>query len=361
MQITELIGRHVQAPFPSFRFEHGHYDGMEQVFLALSNRQLPRVIEQLRIFLPKPLVFVELMVRHPQRRGDTDYDNRNRRRAQRKLRSATRLIYSFDRSSHIGILIAFSPGPQTGGDGASRANQPAVGGGAMRGLRSLGENRRPLFVFPNSTADGFAQGFPDAIDRNAVEYLLEETGDHHTRGFFAREAAALGVEDHFVVDAAGGRAVRAADVVGLDFQARESSRRGRDRKASGCRYAGSRRCAARGIDFDHPAPDDARLILQPSFVEQIAFAICRLMVLQRVIRKVLLAFGEYDAVHLHVGFRPGQRDVLIDFCQPAAQGADGPLQFRRRLRPVLFDGRSAKRRCPSFAGSRSATSRHGQR
>ncbi len=50
------------------------------------------------------------------------------------------------------------------------------------------------------------------------------------------------------------------------------------------------------------------------------------MVLQRVIRQVLLALGEHGAVDLRVGSLAHQGHVLIDFCQPAAQGGDGPLQ-----------------------------------
>ena len=110
-----------------------------------------------------------------------------------------------------------------------------------------------------------------------------------------------------------------------------------------------------------PRQTDARLILQRRLVEQIALAVRRLMVLQRVIRKMLLAFGEHHAVDLRVGAVADQRHVLIDFGQPAAQRADGPLQLAVALRPAPFDGRSATRRCPSFADSRSAAWRRGRR
>ena len=85
------------------------------------------------------------------------------------------------------------------------------------------------------------------------------------------------------------------------------------------------------------------------------------MMLQRVIRKMLFAFGEHDAVDLRVGVLAGQRDVLIHFRQAAAQRADGPLQLAAGFDDALFDGRSARRRCPSFADSRSAASRRGRR
>ena len=72
--------------------------------------------------------------------------------------------------------------------------------------------------------------------------------------------------------------------------------------------------------------------------------------LQRVIRKVLLAFGEHHAVDLRVGACADQRHVLIDLRQPAAQGADRPLQRRVAIDQRLADGRSARRPRPSSAG-----------
>src|SRR5215467_14462162 len=70
-----------------------------------------------------------------------------------------------------------------------------------------------LLVLTNSPADGFAERFADAVDGDAVKDLLEEAGDDHTCGLFARQAAALSVEEHFVVHAAGRGTVRAADIV----------------------------------------------------------------------------------------------------------------------------------------------------
>ena len=75
-----------------------------------------------------------------------------------------------------------------------------------------------LFVFADAAADGFAEGFADGVDGDAVEDLLEEASDDHASGFLAGQAAALGVEDHFVVNTAGGGTVRAADIVGFDFR-----------------------------------------------------------------------------------------------------------------------------------------------
>ncbi len=69
------------------------------------------------------------------------------------------------------------------------------------------------------------------------------------------------------------------------------------------------------------------MILQRPLVKQIAFAMRRLMVLQRVIREMLLAFGEHHAVDLHVSIFAGEQHVLIHFRQAAAKCADGPLQL----------------------------------
>ena len=59
-----------------------------------------------------------------------------------------------------------------------------------------------------------------------------------------------------------------------------------------------------------------------------------LVVLQRVIGEVLPALGEHHAVDLHVGAGADQGHVLVHLGQPAAQGADGPLQ-----RGVVVDQR----------------------
>ena len=112
-----------------------------------------------------------------------------------------------------------------------------------------------------------------------------------------------------------------------------------------------------GIDLDHAAPHGARVVLQRRLVEQVALAAGGLVMLQRVVRQVLLAFGEHHAVDLGVGAAADQRHVLIHLGQPAAQGGDRPLQRGVARRPAPSDGRSATRRCPSSAGSRTAASR----
>src|SRR6266436_3781601 len=73
-------------------------------------------------------------------------------------------------------------------------------------------------VLANPPADGLGQRLADALDRDAVENLLEEAGHDQTDGLLAGQAAAAGVEYLLVVHAAGRGAVRAADVVGLDLQ-----------------------------------------------------------------------------------------------------------------------------------------------
>ena len=63
-----------------------------------------------------------------------------------------------------------------------------------------------------------------------------------------------------------------------------------------------------------------------ALVEQVALAVRHLVVLVRVVGEVLRAVGEHHAIDL--GMRPfaDQGHMLIDLGQPAAQGADRPLQ-----------------------------------
>ncbi len=77
----------------------------------------------------------------------------------------------------------------------------------------------PLIVLADATADGVAKSFANALDGDPVEHLLEESSDNHSRRFFSRQTTALGVENHFVIHAARRGAVRAADIVGLNFEA----------------------------------------------------------------------------------------------------------------------------------------------
>src|SRR5437899_5432725 len=76
-----------------------------------------------------------------------------------------------------------------------------------------------LGVFSDSPPNRLPQRFAHAFDRDAVENLLEEARYNHTRRFFARQAAGLEIKDRLVVHSARGGAVRAAHVVGLNFQA----------------------------------------------------------------------------------------------------------------------------------------------
>ena len=80
-----------------------------------------------------------------------------------------------------------------------------------------------------------------------------------------------------------------------------------------------------GVHADHAPPDNPRVVLQSSLVEQVAGALGHLVVLHRVVGKVLAAFGEHHAVDL--GFGPPAREchVLVHLGQPGPQGADGPL------------------------------------
>ena len=161
---------------------------------------------------------------------------------------------------------------------------------------------------------------------NPVEHLLEEAGDDHADGLLAGQAAAAGVEDLLVVHPAGRGPVRALHVVGLDLQAGDRVGPGvfgEDQVVVALVAVGLLGVA---VDLDHAPPHQPRVVLQGALVEQVAGAVRRLVVLQRVVGEVLLAFGEHHAVDLRVGARADQGHVLVDLGQAAAQGADGPLQ-----------------------------------
>ena len=66
-----------------------------------------------------------------------------------------------------------------------------------------------------------------------------------------------------------------------------------------------------------------------------------MVALQRVVGKMLSAFGEHYAVDLYVCAGPDKRHVLVDLGQAAAQGADGPLQGR-----ILVDQRPLMGKVP---------------
>ncbi len=61
--------------------------------------------------------------------------------------------------------------------------------------------------------------------------------------------------------------------------------------------------------------------------------------LQRVIRKMLLALGEHDAIDLGVRIFARECHVLIDFRQPTTECADGPLQLPSRFDEGLLMGK----------------------
>ena len=92
----------------------------------------------------------------------------------------------------------------------------------------------------------------------------------------------------------------------------------------------------------HTVRDD---VLQRRLVEQVALAVRRFVMLQRVVRQVLLALGEHHAVDLGIGAASDQGHVLIDLRQPAAQGGDRPLQ-----RGVAIDQRLLMGKVPDAGG-----------
>ena len=165
-----------------------------------------------------------------------------------------------------------------------------------------------LLVFANAAGNGQSQRIADAFDRDPIEDLLEEPGHDHANRFLAGEAAALGVEDQFFVDATAGRTVRAADVVRFDLQTGNRIGPGCRRTAADCRCADSRRFSGHlRIDLDHAPPDGSRPILQGRLVQEIAGALRRFVMLQRVVGQMLPVLGEHHAVHLAMGPSPIRR------------------------------------------------------
>ena len=69
--------------------------------------------------------------------------------------------------------------------------------------------------------DPRTQRFVEIVVGQAVEDLLEETEREQFIGGFLGDAARLEIKFLLRIDARGGRAVRATDIVGLDFEAGE--------------------------------------------------------------------------------------------------------------------------------------------
>ena len=155
------------------------------------------------------------------------------------------------------------------------------------------------------------------------------------------DAAGLGVEDHLLVDPAGGRAVGAADVVGLDLQPGDRVGAGGFREHQVVVLLVGVGALGVLLDPDHPLPDDPRLVLQPPLVEQVAGGVGGDVVLPGEVGQVLAAGGEHDAVDLGLGPLPGEGDLLVDLGQPRAQAADGPLE-----RGVAADDRALPAEVP---------------
>src|SRR5262245_42710271 len=77
-----------------------------------------------------------------------------------------------------------------------------------------------LPIDPQFPFDGVAERLAHGFDGDPVVDAVEKTFHDHVHGFIPRQPAAHAVEDLFGIDAAGGRTMSAAHVVGLDFKAR---------------------------------------------------------------------------------------------------------------------------------------------
>ena len=118
----------------------------------------------------------------------------------------------------------------------------------------------------------------------------------------------------------------AADVVGLDLQARDRVGPGGLGEDEVVVFLIGIGALGVLLDADHPFPDDPRLILEAGLVEKVTPGMRRLVVLPGEVGEVLPPRGEHDAVDLGSRPFPGQRDLLVDLRQPRPEAADRPLQ-----------------------------------
>ena len=98
---------------------------------------------------------------------------------------------------------------------------------------------------------------------------------------------ACAVEDHLLVDPAGGRAVGAADIVGFDLQSRDRIGAGGSRQHQVVVLLVGVGALGVLLDPDHSLPDDPGAILQAPLVEQVAGRVRGLVVLACEVGQVL--------------------------------------------------------------------------
>jgi hypothetical protein len=189
-------------------------------------------------------------------------------------------------------------------------------------------SRRALFVLPNLSSDRCAERFADRLDSDSIEDLLEEPGDDHAHGFSPRESSRLGVEDQFFVDSSTGAAVRAADVIGLDFEAWDRIRSRLVAEHQVIISLVTIGFLRSRIDFDQASPNGARSVLENRFVEEVARAVRGDMVLESVVYQMLSIASEHHPVDLAARSRFYESDLLIYLRKARPHGGHGPLNRR---------------------------------
>ena len=132
--------------------------------------------------------------------------------------------------------------------GAADRRPPGCARATRRAARAgdgLAPARRDGLDLRDPGLERGAERLAHRLELDPVEHVLEEAAHDQPLGLGARQPARHQVEELLPVDLAERRAVGAADVVGEDLEARESSPRAPRATASGCGSPGRRSSSAR--------------------------------------------------------------------------------------------------------------------
>src|SRR5829696_1449185 len=177
-----------------------------------------------------------------------------------------------------------------------------------------------------------------ALQRDPARDLPEETEHDELLGLAAWDPAAHEIEELHIVHLAGGRAVGALDVVGLNLQPWQGDRHRlvgtEDEVAVG--LVGVRLLGA-GLDPDEAAEYGQRLVAQGALVQQVRVRVRGEVVLQRVMIEDLVGVGEVQAEHLGIAARFGQARVHVGAAELGSQG-DHEAVYRGVLACLTADG-----------------------
>src|SRR5947208_15478960 len=187
-------------------------------------------------------------------------------------------------------------------------------------------------------------GLAHRLELDAVEHVLEEAADDEALGLAPRQAPGHQVEELLAVDPADGRPVRAADVVGEDLEARDRHRVRRRAEHEVAALLVRVRLLRVLLDADHPAPDRRRLVAQRALEGEVALAVGRNVLLERVVVEVLRAVGEIRARDARG--RAAAVEIVLDprLALLRAEAAGDPVELG-----VALDAGVVARKVPSLA------------